>query len=72
MKLPKIRLSSDSRKIELKDIRDAFAKVKTTKSFGTDNISSCFLKLALPYIVNSLTFLLTHQLKLASSQIHGK
>ena len=26
--------------IELKDIRDVFAKVKTTKSFGMDNISS--------------------------------
>ena len=43
--------------IELKDIRDAFAKVKATKSFGVDNISSYFLKLALPYIVNSLIFL---------------
>ena len=39
--------------IELKDIRDAFAKVKTTKSFGVNNISSYFLKLALPYIENS-------------------
>ena len=29
--------------IELKDIMDAFAKVKTTKSFGVDNISSYFL-----------------------------
>ena len=36
------------KKIELKDIRDAFAKVKTAKSFGTDNISSYFMKLALP------------------------
>ena len=26
--------------IEVKDIRDAFAKVKTTVSFGNDNISS--------------------------------
>ena len=43
--------------IELKDIRDAFAKVKTAKSFGTDNISSYFMKLALPYIENSLAFL---------------
>ena len=43
--------------IELKDIRDAFAKVKTTKSFGVDNISSYFLKVAFPCIVNSLTFL---------------
>ena len=44
--------------IELKDFRDAFARVKTTKSFGVDNISSYFLKLALPYIENSLAFLL--------------
>ena len=43
--------------IELKDIRDAFAKVKTSKSFGIDNISSYFMKLALPYIENSLSFL---------------
>ena len=41
----------------MKDIRDAFAKVKATKSFGVDNISSYFLKLALPYIENSLAFL---------------
>ena len=53
--------------IELKDISDAFSKVKTAKSFGTDNISSYFMKLALPYIKNSLALL-----KLASSQIHGK
>ena len=43
--------------IELKDIRDAFAKVKTAKSFGIDNISSYFMKLALPYIDTSLAFL---------------
>ena len=43
--------------MELKDIRDAFAKAKTTESSGVDNISSYFLKLALPYIVNSLVFL---------------
>ena len=34
--------------VELKDIRDAFAKVKAAKSFGIDNISSYFMKLALP------------------------
>ena len=44
--------------IELKDIRDAFAKVKTAKSFGIDNISSYFMKLALPYIDTSLASLL--------------
>ena len=41
----------------MKDIRDAFAKVKTTMSSGNDNISSYFLKLSLPYIGNSLAFL---------------
>ena len=41
----------------MQEIRDAFATVKTTKSFGIDNISSYFLKLALPFIENSLAFL---------------
>ena len=45
------------RPIEVEEIRDAFATVKTAKSFGTDNISSYFLKLALPFIENLLAFL---------------
>ena len=45
------------RTIEVQKIRDAFAKVKTAKSFGIDNISSYFLKLALPFIENSLAFM---------------
>ena len=45
------------RTIEVQEIRDAFATAKTAKSFGTDNISSYFLKLALPLIENSLAFL---------------
>ena len=45
------------RTIKVQEIRDAFATVKTAKSFGTDNISSYFLKLALPFIENSLAFL---------------
>ena len=45
------------RTIEVQEIRDAFAKVKTAKSFGTDNIPSYFLKLALPFIENSLAFM---------------
>ena len=45
------------RTIEVHEIRDAFAKVKTAKSFGIDNISSYFLKLALPVIENSLAFM---------------
>ena len=44
------------RTIEVQEIRDAFAKVKTATSFGTDDISSYFLKLALPFIENSLAF----------------
>ena len=43
--------------IKVKMIRDAVAKVMTAKSSGIDNISSYFLKLALPFIENSLTFL---------------
>ena len=38
--------------IEVQEIRDAFAKIKTSKSFGTDNISSYFLRLALPFVEN--------------------
>ena len=45
------------RTIEVQEVRDAFAKVKTAKSFGIDNISSYFLKLALPFIENSLAFM---------------
>ena len=41
----------------MQELRDAFATVNTAKSFGTDNISSYFLKLALPFIENSLAFL---------------
>ena len=43
--------------IELIGIRDAFVKIKTAKSFGIDNISSYFMKLALPSIDNSLAVL---------------
>ena len=45
------------RTIEVQEIRDALAKAKTSKSFGNDNISCYFLKLALPFIENSLAFL---------------
>ena len=41
----------------MQEIRDAFAKVKTAKSVGVDNIASFFLKLALLSIENSLTLL---------------
>ena len=45
------------RTIQVQEIRDAFAKVKTAKSFGVDDISSFFLKLALLSIENSLALL---------------
>ena len=45
------------RTIEVHEIRDADAKIKTAKNFGIDNISSYFLKLALPFIENSLAFM---------------
>ena len=43
--------------ISVQHIWEARAKVKTTKGFGIDNISSYFLKIALPFIENSLAFL---------------
>ena len=52
-----VRAEFNFKTIEVKDIRAAFAKVKTAKSFGIDNISSYFLKLALPFIGNSLAAL---------------
>ena len=45
------------RTIEVQEVRDAIAKTKTSKSFGKDNISCYFLKLALPLIENSLACL---------------
>ena len=42
--------------IAMKEARDAIAKTKTSKSSGK-GISCCFLKLALPFIENSLACL---------------
>ena len=57
----------------MQEIRDAFATVKTAKSFGTDNISSYFLKLALPFIENLLAFLFNTSIeKQVVFPIHGK
>ena len=44
------------RTIGVEEIRVAIAKIKTAKSSWIDNISSFFLKLALPFIENSLAF----------------
>ena len=51
------------RPIAVHDIIDAMGKIKTSKSFRIDNISSYFLKLATPYIENSLVFTLNTSLK---------
>ena len=45
------------RPVNVQGIRDTLAKAKATKSFGHDNISYFFLKLALPYIENSLAIM---------------
>ena len=40
----------------MQEIRYAFAEAKTAKRYGIDNITSYFLKRALPFIENSLAF----------------
>ena len=51
------------RTIGVQEIRDAIAKTKTSKSFGSDSISCYFLKLALPFIENSLACLFNTSLE---------
>ena len=55
------------RTIGVQEIRDTFAKVKTAKSFGIDNIPSYFLKLALPFIENSLAFMFNTSIETSMS-----
>ena len=49
--------------IMIQDIREAVSKLNTPKSFGTDTISSYFLKLALPFLENSIAMLSKISLK---------
>ena len=56
----------------MQEISDAFAKVKTAKSFGVDNISSFFLKLALLSIENSLALLFNMSIETSAFPIYGK
>ena len=56
-KINKTNAKFHFRTIQVQEVRDAFTTVKTAKSFGVDNISSFFLKLALPSIENSLALL---------------
>ena len=57
MKLTSITPHAASRLLKYMKSGKHFAMAKTAKSFGTDNISSYFLKLALPFIENSLAML---------------
>ena len=43
--------------IDIRNIRDAIGKINKSKGFGTDNISSYFLKPAMPYTENSLAYI---------------
>ena len=49
--------------IHVRTIRDAIGKMKTSKGFGTDNVSSYFLKLRMPYIENSLAYIFNKSLE---------
>ena len=51
------------RPIMVQDIREAIAKLTTSKSFGTDTISSYFLKMALPFLENSIAMLFNTSLE---------
>ena len=51
------------RMIEVQEIKNAISKTKSSKSFGNDNISCYFLKLALPYIENALACLFNTSLE---------
>ena len=48
------------KRIGVRNIRDAIGKIKTFKGLGTDYISCYFLKLAMPYIEDSLAYIFTH------------
>ena len=58
------------RTIGVQEMRDAFAKVKTAKSFGIDNISSYFL--LYPSLKIPLLSCLIHLLKQVFFQTHGR
>ena len=49
--------------INAEQVREAIGKLRTSKSFGDDGISSYFLKLAMPFIEDSLVFLFNTSLE---------
>ena len=52
--------------LQARDVREAIDKIKTSKGYGTDRISSYFLKLELPFIEDSLVLMPTKSLGTAS------
>ena len=61
-------LNSDAAKFAFKSIhaeqiKEAIGKLKTSKSFGDDGISSYFLKLAMPFIEDSLVYIFNTSLE---------
>ena len=52
-----------SKTIDVRNIRDAIGKIKNSKGFGADNISSYFLKLAITYFENSLAYIFNTSLE---------
>ena len=51
------------RPLGVHDIREAMVKIKTSKSFGSDKISSYFLKLAIPFLERSLALIFNTSLE---------
>ena len=49
--------------IQVQHVGEALGKIKVSKSFGNDNISSYFLKLAFPYIRTSLALMFNTSIK---------
>ena len=49
--------------VHAQQIRVAVGNLKTSKSFGDDGISSYFLKLAMPYIEDSVVYLFNTSLE---------
>ena len=49
--------------INAEQVREAIGKLRTSKSFGDDGISSYFLKLAMPFIEDSLVYLFNTSLE---------
>ena len=53
-------------------VRDVTNNIKASKGFGNDNISSYFLKLALPYINNSLVYMFNKSIEKSKFPTHWK